>query len=328
MLSIEKFEMIKKIYRALKERSVRSCNAISQDALSSLLGASAITLLDIGAADAIEPRWRPFSKSIKYIGFEPDERSREKLNCRRDEFFDYKIFPYALFGCEKSVNINLCRKPQVSSLYQPNAGFVNRFPDAVRFDVMSVEVLSAVSLDSLGIEEVDFVKLDVQGAEKDVLSGATKTLQSVLGLELEVEFLELYKNQPLFGDLCSQLSKQGFEFIDFLALARWERSKHTGYGQCVFGDALFLRTPESIDFNAISISKISSYLSILVIYNRLDLIDTVLELMNENMRRDLSEFEVVLTKIKKRSYVVRKIFSWMQMVISMFGSRYNLHFLE
>ena len=37
-----------------------------------------------------------------------------------------------------------------------------------------------------------FIKLDIQGAELEVLKGGIKTLEGVLGLEVEVNFKEIY----------------------------------------------------------------------------------------------------------------------------------------
>ena len=47
------------------------------NALKSLPNNGEITLIDIGAAGDIEPRWKPFEEFLNYIGFEPDERSRK-----------------------------------------------------------------------------------------------------------------------------------------------------------------------------------------------------------------------------------------------------------
>ena len=49
---------------------------------------------------------------------------------------------------------------------------------------------------------------------------------------------------------------KGFEFIDFVNLCRWERNDYLNtFGHCTYGDALFLRAPEKIDFENISEDK-------------------------------------------------------------------------
>ena len=67
----------------------------------------------------------------------------------------------------------------------------------------------------------DFMKIDVEGAELDVLKGANKCLRNILGVEIESCFFQLRKNQPLVNDVIKFLSNEDFEFIDFLSIIRW-----------------------------------------------------------------------------------------------------------
>ena len=64
-----------------------------------------------------------------------------------------------------------------------------------------------------GISEIDFIHMDVQGAELMVLQGAGDFLDKVHVLWLEVESVELYENQPLKNDIENFLQKAGFTCI-------------------------------------------------------------------------------------------------------------------
>jgi hypothetical protein len=66
---------------------------------------------------------------------------------------------------------------------------------------------------------VDFIKIDVQGAELEIFQGGLKTLQGVQAIFSEVEFVPMYVGQPLFGDICAFLARQGFMFHKFSGLA-------------------------------------------------------------------------------------------------------------
>ena len=228
----------------------------------------------------------------------------------------------------QSQNFNLCRKPQVSSLYEPNAEFVSRFPDAKRFDVVEKIPIDCVCLDGVDVPNIDFLKLDIQGGELDVLKGAVKTLNSALGVELEVEFIDLYRKQPLFGDVCTKLSQHEFEFIDFVNLARWERKAHSGYGQCIFGDALFLRSPESAILQSFGIEKWSAYFAILLIYRRFDLIETALEKLPDDFESKFESFGLVFHKARSRDMVVRKIHRKLSQLVSLFSNTYKIHLIQ
>ena len=94
-----------------------------------------ITLVDIGGAGDVEPRWKPFTKFLNYVGFEPDERSRKDLLSKGsgNTFHDYSISPFAVGGSKNELSFNLCRKPQVSSTYVPNFDFLKNFVNLLKF---------------------------------------------------------------------------------------------------------------------------------------------------------------------------------------------------
>ena len=161
-----------------------------------------------------------------------------------------------------------------------------------------------------------------------MLKGATSSLKKMLGLELEVEFLELYKDQPLFGDICRQLSLSGFEFIDFMNLTRWERKAHNGFGHCIFGDALFLKSPEALKEAKMDVDRWSTYIAILMIYRRYDLIEATLALLDDEMRMKFSRFERAFRKVKNRNGMVKTIFIFLNRIFSMLGSSYRIHLIQ
>jgi hypothetical protein len=104
---------------------------------------------------------------------------------------------------------------------------------------------------SNSIDYVDFIKLDVEGSELDVLQGALNILQtSVLGLSLEVLFHSCIRNQPTFSHIDLFLNSLGFRLFD-LAIYRQARKALplptisplgvTQQGQVLWGQALYLR---------------------------------------------------------------------------------------
>jgi FkbM family methyltransferase len=62
----------------------------------------------------------------------------------------------------------------------------------------------------LGIERVDFIHLDVQGAELTVLTGAGAILEGVRAVWMEVEAIPLYQDQPLKADVEAFMTSHGF----------------------------------------------------------------------------------------------------------------------
>ena len=223
-----------------------------------------IKILDIGAANhKIENRWRFLGKKIEVILFEPDERSFLKL-----KYSGHEVYNFAL-GAKPTVDqLNLTRKPECSSFLMPNTDYLNKFPNKERWDILDSVDIQVRSLDSFSLD-LDFIKLDTQGSELDILKGSTETLKNVLGLEVEVSFVEIYKNQPLFGAINQFLLNNGFEFFDFNVEYRYGRQKLNRKGQLAFADALFLKTPETV--KKMTPEKRENYISIVKAHNKEDL---------------------------------------------------------
>jgi hypothetical protein len=111
------------------------------------------------------------------------------------------------------------------------------------------------------ITNLDFIKLNVQGAELEILKSCEPILNSVLGLLCEVSFCESYLNRPFFSDIDIFLRKEGFVFFDLLAHHYIGRAdspiaqQHfksmnpklgqltSAWGQLIEGHALYLRDP-------------------------------------------------------------------------------------
>ncbi len=283
--------------------------------------------LDIGAAGVLNPRWKNVENLMHYIGVEPDMRSANLLRLS-GRFKSYELITNLISDRSENLIFNLCAKPEVSSFLTPNFNWLDRFPEPSRFNIEQTVQLDACSLDQIKLEHVDFLKIDVQGAEFGVLQGGVETLDKVLGLEIEVEFHKIYENQHLFGEIQDLLSKKNFEFFDFVNLYRWERTRFSGLGQCVFADALFLKTPEKMLENTeFTVRQYSAYIGILVLYKRFDLIDVFFDLMNTNLRKEYADAIATIEKcrtIHERSQKINKNFS---KIISCFGSNYRTHLM-
>lgn len=76
------------------------------------------------------------------------------------------------------------------------------------------EKITVTKLDSCNLPETfDFLLLDVQGFELEVLKGAIKTLQHIRTIYLEYSLRELYAHQPLLHDIDAFLDTLQFKRI-------------------------------------------------------------------------------------------------------------------
>jgi FkbM family methyltransferase len=216
---------------------------------------------------------------LHLIGFEPDEDAFRALRAGKAAPGIRTYINAGLLDAPKQVEFHITRSPGCSSFLVPNTELLKRFPEPQRYDVLSSTNLKTTTLDlaltEAGVQEPDFIKLDTQGTELFILQGASATLsRSVFGIEVEVEFAEIYQGQPLFHNVDELLSEYGFVLFDLKAV-HWKREigKNVGgrKGQLVFGDALYFRSlPAFFDLEACSKAKVLKALSICVAYGFFD----------------------------------------------------------
>lgn len=64
----------------------------------------------------------------------------------------------------------------------------------------------------------DFLKLDVQGFELEVLNGAPEALQQAQAVLLEVSLLEINAGAPIMSDVVAYMKAKEFEVLDILEI--------------------------------------------------------------------------------------------------------------
>ena len=148
------------------------------------------TVIDVGAwcgtwAKAIEP----FAKKV--IAFEPDQTHFECL--------------------QRNCTINCTpRMEAVGAQLQEVSLTEDNFTQAKRVDEKGN--IRMITLDHMAYEDVDMIKFDVEGYEMEVLKGATKTLESVKYL-----MIELNNNTKKYGsnnvEVEKHISSLGFKVL-------------------------------------------------------------------------------------------------------------------
>ena len=159
--------------------------------------------------------------SSKIIGFEIEKEVCEKMNS--ESLKGIKYYPYALGKANEKRKLYITQHPMCSSLYKPNETFKKlcnnleetNLKDEIEIDTITLDFF----IEKHYIGNIDFIKIDVQGAELDIFKGASNALKNVLNIVCEVEFIDVYENQPLFGDICNYLSQYNLMFNKFLGLA-------------------------------------------------------------------------------------------------------------
>lgn len=261
--------------------------------IKTLLGENRINLIDVGASGGCHGRWSKLASSVRAILFEPHEEAY--LALQQNNNSDDIIYNVALSDSKKPIAFNACKKQEVSSSYMPNMAFLSRFVDSDRFQVLNTVSMQADALDNVVSdfvkESADFIKIDTQGSELSILQGAEATLESVIGLEVEVEFSPMYEGQPLFADVDTFARKHGFDLIDLDRhhVKRKEYAKGPHKGQLIFADALYFKSPETLLQNPqITKTKIIKAIALYLLYGYLDFAVAMTQLAHQHGRIDAS----------------------------------------
>ena len=216
-----------------------------------------LTLVDVGSAGGLHPRWHPFRPILSAILFDPREAAASgNLGPGRT-----RVYPVALSDRAGEAALQITALANMSSFLRPDPEIFGRFRNKGRdAAVVSAETVPVDRLDTLasadGIKP-HVLKIDTQGSELLVLQGAEESLKSVLLAEVELSFFQRYVGQPLFADIEAWMNQRGFELIDLYRLKRYRAANQLGIRQPLLGggqrsgrvaycDAIFLRKREAI----------------------------------------------------------------------------------
>src|SRR3989344_6130606 len=220
-----------------------------------IFSAYPMSVIDVGARGGFEKQWYIYGSQGRRIGFESSIEECDSLNSvKTDPHTQY--YPIALHRRRGFKTFNVQQHIASSSFYKSDQGFVSRFPGWKDLIPNKTERLATTDLDSFVkrelISQIDFIKLDIEGAELEVFKGAKKTLQGSLGISTEAVFYPWRKGMPTFTDIDLFLRKFGFILFD-LPIFHWTRKTLSPLmftdgvlgpserGQAIWTQAIYLR---------------------------------------------------------------------------------------
>ena len=232
-----------------------------------------IIFIDIGSRGGVQKKWLIFKDKLNVIGFEPDKEEYDRM---QNEGLPMKNYNIGLWKEKGIIDFYLTRNGRCSSNLEPNTEVLDEFPESDRFDIIKKTNIPVDTLDNIlnssnkveGGDIPDFVKLDTQGTELYILQGMTETLnRSIFGIEIEVEFISMYRKQPLFHEVDEFMHSQGFQLFD-IKKYYWRRKCGLGLdgtmrGQIAHGDALYFRNPD-VYINLLKNSNVKSRKRLLI----------------------------------------------------------------
>ena len=215
-----------------------------------------MVVVDVGARGGVEWYWQVFGDDVRIIAFEADAEEAARLNARGEKNV---TFVAAALGAENGPRtLYLTRHADSSTFYPAVPEWDDRFNQGQNLHVSrTIEITTTTLREALKGRPVDFMKIDAEGAEFDVLQGAD--LAPVLGIIAELNFGQSPSGQPSFADFDTHCRAAGLQLYD-LDVYRFSRKVlpypalfdtrdadgkplfgATVQGQVLSSDALFMR---------------------------------------------------------------------------------------
>jgi len=166
-------------------------------------------LWDIGANVGVFSLYAALGGKNKVLAIEPSAESYSTLNANiRLNNLEEHIDALCFAGSQKTNLLQLHMKdPSSGASHNSIGSSSNQFGE---FDVNGKQSIIAISLDDLdqieGIASPNHIKLDVDGKELEILTGATKVLKKVDSLLVEVEGRNLTEN---LGSIENTIAESG-----------------------------------------------------------------------------------------------------------------------
>jgi FkbM family methyltransferase len=230
------------------------------------MATNALTTHHVGgrAGTRTFPILKYFEKDIVSVLYEADDSAISGIKKATHRLPSKTvILPDCLSGHAGKRNFYIYNNRYFSSLYPLKAEQTQTYSFDSQFgwdtDPKALSLVETLTLDTVTLDEVikreksknipspDFLSLDTQGSELEILKGGKIAIQNtVVAIATEVSFTQIYERQPLFGEITNYLNEIGFDLAS-LETFNTESSSHRtpvgmrGKGFAQSGEALFLR---------------------------------------------------------------------------------------
>jgi len=117
------------------------------------------------------------------------------------------------------MNVESDNKGMSSSILEPQ-NVLFHYP-WIKFDKKEIVEISTLDIEVNNIDNYNFLNIDVQGYELEVLKGSQKTLDCIDYIMTEVNSEEIYKDCAIIEELDTFLTRFGFERVETVWVDGW-----------------------------------------------------------------------------------------------------------
>jgi FkbM family methyltransferase len=244
-----------------------------------------VTFIDVGARGGVTGLSR-IAKSVRALGIEPNPNEKFLIesnhyaqdprgfwttpNYKKLDYFWGAIAP----SQQTHTKLYVTQHPGASGVYQPNQSALNfkykiNMPHKITssngfgdlFETVQEIQVPTLRLKDLmlkfDMDHIDYLKIDVEGFEAEVLESLEENLTNVTLIKVEVCFLPFRKNQKMFDTVFKNLTESGFEFLIFDGIQKGYKSNFSSkywnakhgfkdvHATWMSADAFFWKIPEA-----------------------------------------------------------------------------------
>lgn len=306
-----------------------------------------INFVDIGSRNGIV-ELREISSFVNAYGFEPNPIEFDKLisgktdasllGLKSPKYRSVIYSPYALADKSGVCKFYVTYGPGAAGMLEPDFTrlkeihwkgdtYKKNFAEDI-FTVDKVIEVNAKTLTEFAKEKelsyIDYLKIDVEGSEFEVLEGAEQLLNNVGVIKVEVCFIPFRKDQKLFSEVDLLLRKYGFDLLKYEIVPEQvglkERTKPWSffpamgvpekYGQPIQADAVY------VNRSITDKKRLIAQASVLIEKNYLD---EALYILIEKVKIEEKELVTLLKDYKGDLYVrcLTAFFQFLRQVLNL-----------
>jgi FkbM family methyltransferase len=245
--------------------------------------------LDVGARGGVLEIVKKYAAFFEAILCEPEPVEAD--NIRRN---GHRVIGMPLYKHPGKVKFYETHRPSGSSIYRPQGPFMFfYYPDKEYFDSYAVKKTSLIEcstisdeLKKLDMPELDFLKIDTQGAELDILEGLGDFRPLVM--QVEVEYLPMYHDMANAYQICQYLFELGY--IPFALTSHHARTLCP-----TWGDGFFMPNwthPKGVELIR---AREEKYIALMLMFGQVKILQFVaqeINLKNKVFISELNEYSI------------------------------------